>query len=392
MDQLNKNASSKLTPVAWACDVLDLDPPNQSIDKGERRDQAISAFFESLNFNDFHTDTDRVAAVEVLCGNAKSQSPDFLRLKKKQELERIDVTLDWFAHQLGVIDARELLASLDTRMKSLTPQGCSADVQRYAQSIQSTAKFVDAKVGEKRAAVNELRQAIFHISTVRQTQRCPVRSRWVRKLRSEFSQQQLTEAIRVVGRDKKKAAAQYYRPFFYLLTQQLDEFEEFQLAPPVSLRVQNTASHPKTESRSESTRSRIFGMLVLLGLASVIFSAIFNKHEPKNSPPKYPPLKKPYLIKDSVDHAKAIEELENSVPKDLNAWETNQIEQIQKSQAYKDALKGSNLTNPNKKKFQLRRPKRTFPGIRNPPSIKRDRNLDQFQKKSPLNTWPGNSP
>ena len=215
----------------WACEVLDVASRDQPSDKTNLRDQAVVSFFDSLNSNDFSMDPVNAAAVEVLCDNPLLPNA-FLKHYDQQGLRRLDETLAWFARQLGETSGPDLMAALNMRLAGLDEEGFSDVVPRYARKIVNAGRVVEDQYPEAKMVVRRLRQALFHISTVRATERCRVRSKWVKELKNDFSPDELVKAKRIVERDKNGPKAQLHRPILFLLDQEEDDVEDFRLAAP----------------------------------------------------------------------------------------------------------------------------------------------------------------
>ena len=189
MEQQGKRSAEPLRSesIQWACDVLGLDPQVCEDSRKSASRQAVGAFFESLKSNSFYVESDEAEAVELVLENPAVGAPQFLRYLNQQGIQRLDGVVEWFANELGVMHGPSLLNALEGRLANLNLQGCSKEVHSYAHRILQTGRTVDRKILDANSAVTKILQALFHISTVRQSQRCRVRSQWVEKLRSEFS-------------------------------------------------------------------------------------------------------------------------------------------------------------------------------------------------------------
>ena len=148
-------------------------------------------------------------------------------------------------------------------------QGCSKEVHSYAKRIWQSGQAVDRKVLDANPAVIKILQALFHVSTVRQSQRCRVRSQWVKKLRSEFSVDELGKAKQIAQRTAVVPDGRFHRPFLFMLTRKVAGLDERWLPPPVNSR--RTASVQGRHFRQLSTKGSGGGSY----LGWVIFLAVF---------------------------------------------------------------------------------------------------------------------
>ena len=292
MEQQDKRSAEPLRSesIKWACDVLDLDPQVCEDSQKNASRQAVSAFFESLKSNSFYVESDEAEAVELVLENPAVDTPQFLRHLNQQGFQRLDGVVEWFASELGVMHGPSLLNALEGRLANLNLQGCSKDVHSYARRILQTGRAVDRKILDANSAVTKILQALFHISTVRQSQRCRVRSQWVEKLRSEFSVDELGTARQIAQRTAVVPDGRFHRPFLFMLTRKVADLDERWLPPPVNSR--RTAPlqerHFSEPSTKGSSGDGYLGWIILLALSIGIISSCVRtvSNSNSNSKPK----------------------------------------------------------------------------------------------------------
>ena len=246
MEQQDKRSAEPLRSesIQWACDVLGLDPQVCEDSRKSASRQAVGA-------------------------------PQFLRYLNQQGIQRLDGVVEWFANELGVMHGPSLLNALEGRLANLNLQGCSKEVHSYAHRILQTGRTVDRKILDANSAVTKILQALFHISTVRQSQRCRVRSQWVEKLRSEFSVDELGTARQIAQRTAVVPDGRFHRPFLFMLTRKVADLDERWLPPPVNSR--RTAPlqerHFSEPSTKGSSGDGYLGWIILLALFVGVISS-----------------------------------------------------------------------------------------------------------------------
>jgi len=283
VEQQNSHPADSLRAeaVKWACDELGLDP---RVGEGAREDinrQAVCEFFVCLNANGFFVEGDKAEAVEMVLGNSTANAPHFRRHLNQQGFKRLDGMVEWVANELGVMHGPSLLNVLEGRLAKLDLRGCSEDVDSYAQRIWKTCLAVDRKVLDGSPAVTKILQALFHISTIRQSQRCRIRNQWLEKLRNEFSVDELDAAKQALQRTAVTPMAQFHRPFLFMLTRQVAELGQCQLPPPVDSRrpapgfqLQRYQSAAATSSGFDRfVKGFFFSISVLFGIGVVFYAS-----------------------------------------------------------------------------------------------------------------------
>ena len=294
MEQQDKHLSDLLRAesVKWACDVLDLAPQVCDDSRKNVSRQAVGAFFESLKANDFYVESDEAEAVELVLGNPAVNALQFSRHLNQQGFQRLDGVVEWFANELGVMHGPSLLNGLEGRLANLNLQGCSEGVHRYVQRILQSGRAVDRKVLDANPAVTKILQALFHISTVRQSQRCCVRSQWTGKLRSEFSVDELGSAKQIAQRTAVVPDARFHRPFLFMLTRKVADLDQRWLPPPVNSRrsapvQERHFSEPSTKGSSgDGYLGWIILLALLVGIISSCVRTLNNSSSNSNSKPK----------------------------------------------------------------------------------------------------------
>ena len=292
-DQENRDTNSRSYPGAlkWACETLELNQRNQAIEKKETRRQAVESFFNGLKSNGFYPEADKAQAVEVIFGKPVQSVLACSRAQKKQQFQKLDETVAWFASQLGEKPSEELLSSLSERLSGFDSYALSCDADGYAKKIWQIAQSVESRVDGGDPAVKKLVQALFHISTVRQTRRCQVRRQWLEELREDYSIGELVKAKSVVQRSFNTPNNKFHRPFLHLLTCEDDSLDQVRIASPVDSRVQSTASQINRNSRfdyqTQTDRGLgfIFALAAIAGIAGVFFAQFKKPYKP---PPQLP--------------------------------------------------------------------------------------------------------
>ena len=321
MEQQDKRSAEPLRSesIKWACDVLDLDPQVCEDSQKNASRQAVSAFFESLKSNSFYVESDEAEAVELVLENPAVDAPQFLRHLNQQGFQRLDGVVEWFASELGVMHGPSLLNALEGRLANLNLQGCSKDVDSYARRILQTGRAVDRKILDANSAVTKILQALFHISTVRQSQRCRVRSQWVEKLRSEFSVDELGTARQIAQRTAVVPDGRFHRPFLFMLTKVAD-LDERWLPPPVNSRRSAPVQeqHFSESSPEGSSGDGYLGWIILLALLVGVISSCVRTLNNSSSNSKPNPTWKPNRKLDPNWRPGA-----NSWPLDASNWQPN---------------------------------------------------------------------
>lgn len=271
MEQQDKRLAEPLRSesIKWACDVLGLDSQVCEESRKSASRHTVGAFFASLKSNGFFVESDKIEAVEMALENPVANAPQFLKHLSQQGFQRLDGVVEWFASELGGMHGPSLLNALEGRLENLNLQGCSKEVHSYAKRIWQSGQAVDRKVLDANPAVIKILQALFHVSTVRQSQRCRVRSQWVKKLRSEFSVDELGKAKQIAQRTAVVPDGRFHRPFLFMLTRKVAGLDERWLPPPVNSR--RTASVQGRHFRQLSTKGSGGGSY----LGWVIFLAVF---------------------------------------------------------------------------------------------------------------------
>jgi len=279
VEQQDKHSTDPLwaESISWACDLLDLDSQVCQGSQKNKNDQALSAFFGSLKSNRFYVESDETEAVELVLGKPVADAPQFLTHLNQQGFQRLDGVVEWFANELGVMDDSCLLDALKGRLANLNLQGYSESVQRYAQGVWQAGVAVDRKFRGASLAVAKILQALFHVSTIRPSQRCRVRSQWVERLRSEFSVDELDAAKQIVRKTAAIPAEQFHRPFLFMITREVTALEHCRLPPPVDSRRTVSKVHLQEYRKAAATSSgfdrfakfSFFLIMVSFGIAAV---------------------------------------------------------------------------------------------------------------------------
>ena len=322
MEQQDKHPSGLLRAesVKWACDVLDLDPQVCDDSKKNASRLAVGAFFKSLKTNDFYVESDEAEAVELVLENPAVNALQFSRHRNQQGFQRLDGVVEWFANELGVMQGSSLLNGLEGRLVDLNLQGCSEGVHGYAKRILQSGRAVDRKILDANSAVTKILQALFHISTVRQSQRCWVRSQWVEKLRSEFSVDELAAAKQIAPRTAVVPDARFHRPFLFMLTRSIADLDQRWLPPPVNSRRSAPVQerHFSEPSPRGSSGDGYLGWIILLALLVGVISSCVRTLNNSSSNSKPNPTWKPNRKLDPNWRPGA-----NSWPLDASKWQPN---------------------------------------------------------------------
>ena len=276
MEKQDKHSTDQLRgeSVKWACDVLDLDPQVFEDSQTNASRQSVGAFFESLKSNGFYVDSHEAEAVELILGNPTTHAPQFLKHLNQQGFQTLDDVAEWFANELGVMHGPSLLNALKERLANLNLEGCSEGVHNYAQRIWQAGLAVDRKVLDPNSAVTKILQALFQIATVRQSQRCRIRSQWVKKLRNEFSVDELGAAKQIVQRTAVTPGGRFHRPFLFMLTRKVVDLDKRWLPPPVDSRRSATTVQKRIYSEPSTDGSRGGAFLGWMLLLAVCFGTI----------------------------------------------------------------------------------------------------------------------
>ena len=292
MEQPNDNLTSddRADPFAWASEVLELDTQVADGVRGDGQRRAVAAFFERLKSNDFFVGSDKPQAVEMVLGKSVVEVRGFQKYRDQEVCLQIDEVVAWFASQLGVMEDADLLGALKQRLTELDLRGCSVEVHDYAETIWCSGQAVDRRVSRHGLAAKKIIQALFHISTVRQSQRCRVRKQWLEELKGMFSVSDLTAARYSVRRTAQVPQERFHQPFLFMLTRECGELEQRRLPPPVdSGRSASVHQTLYEENSIESGGSKVavgfaffLGLVVVCVMAAVSNSLDFNAEDQAN--------------------------------------------------------------------------------------------------------------
>lgn len=291
MDQKNNQSTSQLQTEAakWAYDELELDPQGSTANDKQARRQVVAAFFDHLKSNGFYVDSEKVEAVELVLGKPAASVSALRKYLCQQGFQRLDDLVEWFASHLGVMPGDDLLASMQQKLSGPDQLLCADDVNQYAQRIWQTCLAVDRKVRHGDPAVTKIFQALFHISTIRHTQRCRVRSQWLGRLRNEFLVAELVVAKKKLRPKSVVPASQFHRPFLFMLTRVGSDLDQVRLPPPVDSR--RYATGVQQHSGDSSVTSPVFDrftrfffvfMAISLGLGFVSSLSESSSKKPFN--------------------------------------------------------------------------------------------------------------